>query len=113
MIGDGMVPLFAAAELAYDQVFSSRRTGKTLAPSGDELDLVALALSVRLPIYGVRANGRAAAPISDDELIEGMFRGGATRFELGHGHATVTQLEVRASDLERVMAELRSRPLAL
>jgi hypothetical protein len=107
-----MIPLFAAAEIAYDQVFSTRRTdGGT--PSLDELDLVALALSVRLPIYGLRTNGRAAAPISEDELMEGMFWGGATRFELGNGHATVTQLAVRLSDLERVMAELRSRPLEL
>jgi hypothetical protein len=45
--------------------------------------------------------------------MEGMFWGGATRFELGNGHATVTQLAVRLSDLERVMAELRSRPLEL
>jgi hypothetical protein len=79
-----MIPLFAAAEIAYDQVFSTRR-----------------------------ADGRAAAPISEDELMEGMFWGGATRFELGNGHSTVTQLSVRVSDLERVMAELRSRPLEL
>src|SRR5262245_64001904 len=107
-----MIPLFAAAAMAYDHVFSARRRERA-APSVDELDLVALALSAQLAIYGTRADGRAASPIPDDELISGMFRGGAMRFELGDGHAAVTQLQVRQADLERVMAELRRRPLKL
>jgi hypothetical protein len=107
-----MIPLFAAAAMAYDEVFSTRRT-YGVAPSIDELDLVALALSAQLPIYGTRADGRAASPIPDEELLGGMFWGGATRFELGDGHAAVTQLQVRQADLERVMAELRRRPMKL
>jgi hypothetical protein len=35
------------------------------------------------------------------------------RFELGHGLVTVTQLAVRVADLQRVMAELKCRPLEL
>jgi hypothetical protein len=37
-----MIPLFAAAAIAYEQVFSTRRS-EGGAPSVDELDLVALA----------------------------------------------------------------------
>src|SRR5262245_29951719 len=107
-----MIPLFAAAVIAYEQVFAARWT-EGVAPSDDELDLVALALSAQLPVYGVRARGREAAPLSDAELVEGMFWGGATRFELGGGVMTVTQLAVRESDLQRVMADLKSRPLEL
>ena len=49
-----MMPLFAAAAAAYEQVFGTRRT-QGVTPSVDELDLVALVLSSRLPIYGASA----------------------------------------------------------
>jgi hypothetical protein len=103
------IPLFAAAAIAYEQVFSTRRT-EGVAPSVDELDLVALALSAHLPIYGVRAAGREPARISDEELLQGMFWGGATRFELGDDIAAVTQLAVRKADLERALDRLKRRP---
>lgn len=106
------IPLFAAAVIAYEKVFSTRRN-HDVTPSVDELDLVALALSGRLPIYGVRVAGEEASRISDAELMQGMFWGGAMRFELGDGIVTVTQLRVHKSDLERVLDELRRKPLNL
>jgi hypothetical protein len=105
------IPLFAAAAIAYEQVFSTRRT-EGVTPSVDELDLVALALSARLPICGVRSPGEPPSRISDSELMQGMFWGGAARFELSDGIA-LTQLAVRKSDLERVLDELKRRPLQL
>lgn len=104
------VPLFAAAAIAYDQVFSTRRT-EGVAPSVDELDLVALALSAQLPIYGVRSPGREPTRISDEELMQGMFWGGAMRFEPGDGREAITQLAVLRSDLERVLDRLKRRPM--
>ena len=101
-----MIPLFAAAAIAYEQVFSTRRS-EGGAPSVDELDLVALALSAQLPIYGVRSAGRDPARITDEELMQGMFWGGAMRFELGHGVPAVTQLQVPTADLERVLERLK------
>lgn len=65
---NGMIPLFAAAMMAYERVFSTRRNRR---------------------------------------------RGGAMRFELGEGFAAVTQLAVNKADLERVLDELKSRPLEL
>ena len=109
---NGMIPLFAAAAMAYEQVFSTRRT-EGVTPSVDELDRVALALSAQLPIYGVRSPGREAARISDEELMQGMFWGGAMRFELAHGMPAVTHLQVHATDLERVLERLKRRPLEL
>ena len=109
---NGMIPLFAAAAMAYEQVFSTRRA-EGVAPSVDELDLVALALSAQLPIYGVRSPGRGAARISDEELMQGMFWGGAMRFELAHGAPAVTHLQVQAADLERVLERLKRRPSEL
>jgi hypothetical protein len=106
------IPLFAAAVIAYEQVFTTRRS-QYVTPSVDELDLVALALSGRLPIYGVRLAGQEASRISDQELMQGMFWGGAMRFELGDGLATLTQLVVDKSDLERVLDQLKRKPLNL
>ena len=109
---DATLPLFAAAVIAYERVLSTRRN-QHVTPSVDELDLVALALSSRLPIYGVRAPGRAAERISEEDLMEGMFWGGAMRLELGGGRAAITQLTVRKSEFEAVMGQLRSRPMEL
>lgn len=92
-VGEDTIPLFAAAAIAYEQVSSMRRT-EGVMPSVDELDLVALALS-------------------NEELTRGMFWGGGTRFELGGGLPTFTQLVVRKSDLARVLDQLKRRPLNL
>jgi hypothetical protein len=111
-VADGMIPLFAAAAVAYDQVFSLRRT-EGITPSVDELDLVAFALSGRLPIYGVRANGAKGTRITGEELMQGMFWGGAMRFELGRALGTVTHLTVSKIDLARVLDLLKRQPLEL
>ena len=107
-----MIPLFAAAAVAYEQVFGTRRT-EGITPSVDELDLVALVLSSRLPIYGASANGGPPAPIAENELLRGMFWGGAARFEHGDERADMIHLMVRKADLERVLGELRRNPLEL
>ena len=95
-----------AAAIAYRQVFSTRPQ-PTDRPSNDELDLVALALSLHLPIYGVRTPGHALARISEPELLEGMFWGGAARFESRHRVGVVSQLTVRKCDLDRVLQQLK------
>ena len=87
-------------------MFSTRRD-RSEAPSNDELDLVALALSLHLPIYGVRTAEEAAAKISEPELMEGMFWGGAARFESRHRVGPMFHLSVKKEDLERVLLELK------
>jgi hypothetical protein len=39
--------------------------------------------------------------------MQGMFWGGAMRFEFGHGVPAVTQLQVPTADLERVLERLK------
>ena len=106
---EGILPLSAAAVVAYEQVFSLRPR----PPSMDELDLIAFVLSAKLPIYGLRAAAQEASQISDEELMRGAFWGGASRFELGHNIHAVTRLAVRKSDLERVLDELKHKPVKL
>jgi hypothetical protein len=106
---NGIVPLSTAATVAYEQVFCVRPK----PPSVEELDVIAFVLSAQLPIYGVRAAGQEASRISDQELRDGVFWGGAMHFELGHDIDAVTQLSVRKSDLERVLHELKHKPWKL
>ena len=100
-----VLSLPVAAGIAYKQLFSTRPEA-TAGPSNDELDLVALALSVHLPIYGLRGPGDKRERISEPELLEGMFWGGAARFESRHRLGAVSQLTVKKSDLERVLQQL-------
>jgi hypothetical protein len=107
-LGTETIALSTAAAIAYRQVFSTRPDPGT-PPSVEELDLVALALSVHLPIYGMRGPSAAPSKISEEELLQGMFWGGATRFELWQQMTPITQLKVRSSDFERVLERLKQR----
>ena len=83
---DYLIPLFVAAGMAYEQVFGRRRT-ENVTPSTDELDLVALAISSHLPLYGCIADRTVEIPQA--EVRKGMFWGGATRFESLRGETII------------------------
>jgi hypothetical protein len=83
---EDLIPLFVAAEIAYEQVFGKRRT-EDVTPSIDELDLVALAISGHLPLYGQFDDRTIEIPAA--EVRRGMFWGGATRFESLQGWTLV------------------------
>jgi hypothetical protein len=97
-----LIPLFVAAAIAYQQVFGKRRT-EDVTPSTDELDLVALALSNHVPLYGRIADRTAQIPQAD--VRRGMFWGGATRFESLHGE-TIVGLAVSKSALTDTLSTL-------
>jgi hypothetical protein len=101
-VPDDLIPLFVAAGIAYEQVFGRRRT-ENVTPSTDELDLVALALSNHLPLYGSIANRTAEIP--QTEVRRGMFWGGATRFESLQGE-TIIGLAVSKSALADTLSTL-------
>ena len=97
-----LIPLARAAEIAYGQVFGKRRT-ENVTPSHDELDLVALALANHLPLYGRVADRTTVIPATD--LRQGMFWGGARRFESRRGE-TIVGLAVSRNALERTLSTL-------
>lgn len=99
---DDLIPLFAAAAIAYEQVFGRPRT-EDVTPSTDELDLVALALSSHLHFYG--RVGERTIEIPAAELRRGMFWGGATRFESLKGD-TIVGLAVSKGELTRTLSTL-------
>ena len=99
---DDLIPLFVAAGIAYEQVFGKRRT-EDPTPSTDELDLVALAISSHLPVYG-RVTDRTVE-IPQTEVRKGMFWGGATRFENLRGE-TVIGLAVSNSAFTETLSTL-------
>ena len=97
-----LIPLVEAAALAYEQVFGKRHA-QDVTPSLDELDLVALALANHLPLYARVADRTTVIPAV--ELRQGMFWGGARRFENLRGE-TVAGLTVSRAALERALATL-------
>jgi hypothetical protein len=99
---DDLIPLFVAAGLAYEQVFGKHRT-ENVTPSTDELDLVALAISSHLPLYGRFADRTAEIPQAD--VRKGMFWGGATRFQTLQG-STIIGLAVSRAALTRTLSSL-------
>lgn len=99
---DDLIPLFVAAAIAYGQVFGKRRT-EDVMPSTEELDLVALALSNHLPLYGRIAERTAEIPQA--EVRRGMFWGGATRFENLQGE-TIVGLAVSKAALADTLSTL-------
>ena len=99
---DDLIPLFVAAGIAYEQVFGKRRT-EDVTPSTDELDLVALALSHHLALYGRIADRIAEIPQA--EVRRGMFWGGATRFENLKGE-TIIGLAVSKAALTDTLSTL-------
>ena len=99
---DDLIPLFAAAAIAYEQVFGKRRT-EDVTPSPDELDLVALALSSHVPLYGRIANRTIEIPSA--VARQGMFWGGATRFESQQG-ATILGLAVSRRALAETLSTI-------
>jgi hypothetical protein len=99
------MPLSQAAVIAYRDIFTKRPAGQL--PTNDELDLVALVLSSYVPVYG----GEGRARLTEAELAEGMFWGGARRFESRHG-LPVGGLVVRRDELEQALERLRAEMAA-
>lgn len=96
--------LAQAAAIAYDEVFTTRLDH---APTNDELDLVALVLSGYLTIYGSRGDRGEGLPISESELAQGMFWGGARRFESRADPVPISGLAVRRSDLAHALERIK------
>ena len=97
--------LWQAAVIAYKEVFTTRPAGHV--PTNDELDLVALVLSGYQPIYGGRVAGERS-PITESDLAQGMFWGGARRFERRSDPVPMVGLAVRSLELEQALERIRS-----
>jgi hypothetical protein len=91
-----MMRLSEAAAVAHERVFF--RTGVL---SEGTLEAIALALSARLDIFGIRDFGPGLTKLTKDDYSAGTFRSGATRFEFADG--AVIRLAVRKADLTRLL----------
>ena len=94
------LPLSQAAAIAYQEIFTTRPPGHV--PANDELDLVALVLSSYVPVYAGEKR------LSEAELAQGMFFGGARRFESRRGGAPLGGLHVREAEFARARERLRA-----
>jgi hypothetical protein len=91
-----MMALSEAAAVAHERVFC--RTGEL---SEGTLEAIALALSARLDIFGVRGPGAGLTQLTKDDCFAGTFRRGAARLEFADG--SVIRLAVRKADFMRLL----------
>ena len=70
------LPLARAAALAHDQLFPEQEVKESKA-----LDIIALALSVLIPLYQRDADSDGVRALSELELATGRFTRGATTLE--------------------------------
>ena len=70
------IPLARAAALAHDQLFQPESVKDSKA-----LDVIALALSVLIPLYHRASEGDALRPLTESEIATGRFTRGATTLE--------------------------------
>jgi hypothetical protein len=69
------IPLARAAAISHDELFPEQEVKESKA-----LDVIALALSVLIPLYQ-RDDGGALHPLGENELATGRFTRGATTLE--------------------------------
>jgi len=67
------IPLARAASLAHDRLFPGQETKESKA-----LDIIALALSVLIPLYHRDADTDSLRALTESELATGRFTRGAT-----------------------------------
>jgi hypothetical protein len=96
-----MMEFCEAALLAHRRVFSG-----TLQTSPDGLDVIATALSGHITVFGFRHPDGGLSELTEDDYSQGVFRGGATRFEFRNGGESIIVLAVRKTDFERAIMVL-------
>jgi hypothetical protein len=91
---DHFIPLSVAAAKTYRALVGGEAADGLL-------DVVAVALSAYVPIYGAREGHEPLARLTDDDLAAGTFVQGARRLN------SFTRLAVTAPDLARGIERLR------
>ena len=96
-----MMPMQQAVEIAYARVFH-----RAIQASDEAMDIIATALARHVVVYGVQAGTAERHAITARDLETGLFRAAGTRFEFKNAQATITQLVVCKSELERTLQQL-------
>jgi len=100
---DELVPLTAASAQAYLALGDAGR-----APLADGvLDVVAIALSACIPIYGGHGDALPLRVLSDGEMRGGRFIQGAAVLHFPSGGPAFTHLAVNSGDLAAAIARLK------
>ena len=94
MTPDHFIPLSIAAAKAYRALVGGEAADGLL-------DVVAVALSAYVPIYGAREDYEPLVRLSDDDLAAGTFTHGARRLH------SFTRLAVTPADLAQGIERLR------
>jgi hypothetical protein len=104
-----LVPLELAARTIYQRVYEEqhRKTGR--ACGVDELNGIAYAIISLLPIFTYAEDPQTLRQLSNDEVLKGLLRDGGRLMIFVDGRATIPNLAVSTTELERVAVLLRTR----
>ena len=104
-----LVPLELAARTIYQRVYEEqhRKTGR--ACGVDELNGIAYAIISLVPIFTYDKDPQALRQLSNDEVLKGLLRDGGRTMIFVDGRATIPNLAVSTTELERVASLLRTR----
>ena len=102
---DALIALPTAAILVYHEVMGTRLSFQEVSEMSDVLQRVAHAISNVSPIYGQASDAAKREPLSQVDLLFGVFQRGATLFRTPY--ADFTNLAIRRADLYSAIAILR------
>jgi hypothetical protein len=104
-----LVPLELAARTIYQRVYEEQHRNTGRACGVDELNGIAYAIISLLPIFTYDDNPQTLRQLSDDEVLKGLLRDGGRMLIFIDGRATIPNLAVSTTELERVAVLLQTR----
>ena len=102
---DELIGLPTAAILVYHEVMGTRLSFQEVCEMSEVLQRVAHAISNVSPIYGQAGDAATREPLSQVDLLFGVFQRGATLFRTPY--AEYTNLAIRRADVYSAIAILR------
>ena len=102
---DEFIALPSAAILVYHEVMGTRLSFQEVCEMSEVLQRVAHAISNVSPIYGQAGDAATLEPLSQVDLLFGVFQRGATLFRTPY--AEFTNLAIRRADIYSAIAILR------
>ena len=102
---DELIALPIAAILVYHEIMGTRLSFQEVAEMSEVLQRVAHAISNVSPIYAKESGAAKPEPLSQVDLLFGVFQRGATLFRTPY--AEYTNLAIRRADMYSAIAILR------
>lgn len=101
-----LVPLDLAVSAIFRRVYQGRMNIGTPGRSTAHLDALAYLIAEHAPIYTYKRDGDSVRVLAKEELVGGLFQGGARTLAFVDGRATITELAVSAKTIDAIVTTL-------